>query len=237
MKSILKTILPSSVVKFIVNFKNNYLDGYALKSYSQEGEDMILRRIFERQSTGFYVDVGAHHPKRFSNTYFFYKKSWTGINVDAMPGSMKLFEKVRSRDINIEKPISSEKQVLTYYAFNESALNGFSKEISEARDGLNNYKIEFTKDIETSTLEEVLDEKLPSNKVIDFLSVDVEGLDFDVIKSMNIRKYRPRVILVEILGSSLSDLQQNPIYKFLIDEDYALYAKAVNTVVFKSNIF
>ena len=54
---------------------------------------------------------------------------------------------------------------------------------------------------------------------------------------MNIRKYRPRVILVEILGSSLSDLQQNPIYKFLIDEDYALYAKAVNTVVFKSNIF
>lgn len=114
MKSILKIILPSSVVKFIVNFKNNYLDGYALKSYFQEGEDMILRRIFERQSTGFYVDVGAHHPKRFSNTYFFYKKSWTGINVDAMPGSMKLFEKVRSRDINIEKPISSEKQVLTY---------------------------------------------------------------------------------------------------------------------------
>lgn len=237
MKSILKKILPKSVIKFIVNFKNNYLDGYALKSYSQEGEDMILRRIFERQSTGFYVDVGAHHPKRFSNTYFFYKKGWTGINVDAMPGGMKPFENIRSRDINIEKPISSKKQVLTYYAFNEPALNGFSKEISEARDGLNNYKIEFTKDIETSTLEEVLDENLPSNQVIDFLSIDVEGLDFDVIKFMNIKKYRPRVILVEILGSSLSDLQQDLIYKFLIDEDYALYAKAVNTVIFKSNTF
>lgn len=237
MKSILKKILPKSVIKFIVNFKNNYLDGYALKSYSQEGEDMILRRIFERQSTGFYVDVGAHHPKRFSNTYFFYKKGWVGINVDAMPGSMNFFEKIRPRDINIEIPISSKKQVLTYYAFNEPALNGFSKEISEARDGLNNYKIEFTKDIETSTLEEVLDENLPSNQAIDFLSIDVEGLDFDVIKSINIKKYRPRVILVEILGSSLSDLQQDPIYKFLIDEDYALYAKAVNTVIFKSNTF
>lgn len=237
MKSILKKILPKSAIKFIVNFKNNYLDGYALKSYSQEGEDMILRRIFERQSIGFYVDVGAHHPKRFSNTYFFYKKGWIGMNVDAMPGSMIPFESMRSRDINIEKPISSKKQVLTYYAFNEPALNGFSKEISEARDGLNNYKIEFTKDIETSTLEEVLDENLPSNQVIDFLSIDVEGLDFDVIKSMNIKKYRPRVILVEILGSSLSDLQQDPIYKFLIDEDYALYAKAVNTVIFKSNTF
>lgn len=237
MKSILKKILPKSAIKFIVNFKNNYLDGYALKSYSQEGEDMILRRIFERQSTGFYVDVGAHHPKRFSNTYYFYRKGWNGINIDAMPGSMIPFESMRSRDINIEKPISSKKQVLTYYAFNEPALNGFSKEISEARDGLNNYKIEFTKDIETSTLEEVLDENLPSNQVIDFLSIDVEGLDFDVIKSMNIKKYRPRVILVEVLGSSLSDLQQDSIYKFLIDEDYALYAKAVNTVIFKSNYF
>lgn len=237
MKSILKKILPKSGIKFIVNFKNNYLDGYALKSYSQEGEDMILRRIFERQSTGFYVDVGAHHPKRFSNTYYFYRKGWNGINIDAMPGSMIPFESMRSRDINIEKPISSKKQVLTYYAFNEPALNGFSKEISEARDGLNNYKIEFTKDIETSTLEEVLDENLPSNQVIDFLSIDVEGLDFDVIKSINIKKFRPRVILVEVLGSSLSDVQQDSIYKFLIDEDYALYAKAVNTLIFKSNYF
>lgn len=237
MKSILKKILTKSVINSIVNIKNNYLDGYALKSYSQEGEDMILRRLFEKQSIGFYVDVGAHHPKRFSNTYYFYKKGWNGINIDAMPGSMNFFKKIRHRDINIEKPISSKKQVLTYYAFNEPALNGFSKEISEARDGLNNYKIEFTKDIETSTLEEVLDENLPSSQVIDFLSIDVEGLDFDVIKSMNIKKYRPRVILVEILGSSLSDLKQDPIYKFLIDEDYALYAKAVNTVIFKSNTF
>lgn len=237
MKSILKKALPNGIIKFIVNLKNNYLNGYVLKSYSQEGEDMILRRIFEMQSKGFYVDVGAHHPKRFSNTYFFYEKGWNGINVDAMPGSMKLFDNIRPRDINIETPISNEKQVLTYYAFNEPALNGFSKEISEARDRLNNYKIEFTKDIETSTLEEFLDENLPSNQVIDFLSIDVEGLDFDVIKSINIKKFRPRVILVEILGSSLSDLQQDSIYKFLIDENYVLYAKAVNTVIFKSNTF
>lgn len=237
MKSVLKNYLPKCVIKFIVRIKTNYLDGYAIKSYSQEGEDMILRRIFERQPSGFYVDVGAHHPKRFSNTYFFYKKGWSGINIDAMPGSMKPFESIRSRDINIERPISRKKQMLTYYAFNEPALNGFSKEISESRDGLNNYRIEYTKDIETSTLEEVLEESLPSHQVIDFLSIDVEGLDFDVIKSMDIKKYRPRVILVEVLGSSFSELQKDPIYKYLIDEDYTLYAKAVNTVIFKSNTF
>lgn len=235
--SILKKIMPKSAIKFFINFKKNYLDGYAIKSYSQEGEDMILRRMFESQTKGFYVDVGAHHPKRFSNTYFFYKKGWCGINVDAMPGSMKSFDKIRPRDVNIEKPISSRNQVLTYFAFNEPALNGFSKEISEDRDGLNNYRIEFTKDIETYTLEEILDNNLSPNEKIDFLSVDVEGLDFDVIKSINLKKYRPRVILVEILGTSLSDLQKDPIYTFLTNEDYVLYAKAVNTVVFKSKAF
>lgn len=96
---------------------------------------------------------GAHHPMRFSNTYLFYKKGWNGINIDAMPDSMKPFNKFRPRDINIEKPVSGKKQVLTYYAFNESALNGFSKELSEERaSNENNYHIIFEKDIETLTL-------------------------------------------------------------------------------------
>ncbi len=64
----------------------------------------------------------------------FYKKGWRGINIDAMPGSMKLFNTKRPRDINIEIPISSKEETLTYYQFNEPALNGFSKEISESRD-------------------------------------------------------------------------------------------------------
>lgn len=105
------------------------------------------------------------------------------MNIDAMPGSMRLFEKIRPRDINIEKPISDKKQVLTYYAFNEPALNGFSKELSESRDSEGPYSILFTKDIETSTLTEILDYKLLDKQNIDFLSIDVEGLDFMVLKS------------------------------------------------------
>ncbi|MFT7246563.1 MAG: hypothetical protein ACI82A_003940, partial [Candidatus Azotimanducaceae bacterium] len=76
-------------------------DQWTNRSWSQEGEDQILRRIFEQQSTGFYVDVGAHHPKRFSNTFLFYKLGWQGINIDAMPGSMALFNRERSRDLNL----------------------------------------------------------------------------------------------------------------------------------------
>lgn len=237
LKKLLKIIFPKTLKNKFIEINNNYFDGYALKSYSQEGEDMILRRLFEKQRTGFYVDVGAHHPKRFSNTYFFYKQGWHGINIDAMPGSMKLFEKIRPRDINIEKPISEKKQILTYYAFNEPALNGFSKELSEERNGKENYFIEFTQDIETATLEEILENNLPKNQDIDFLSIDVEGLDFMVLQSNNFQKYKPKVILIEILGSSLSDIQNNEISKYLKNFNYSIYAKAVNTIIFIKDEF
>ena len=237
LKKMLKMVLPKGVIEKMIDVKNNYFEDYALKSYSQEGEDLILRRLFEKQQSGFYVDVGAHHPKRFSNTYFFYKLGWNGINIDAMPDSMKLFERIRPRDINIEKAVSDKKQVLTYYAFNEPALNGFSKELSKERDGKGNYFIQFTKDIETSTLTEILDNNLPKNQNIDFLSIDVEGLDFMVLKSNNFEKYRPKVILIEILGSSLNDIENNEISKYLKEYDYSIYAKAVNTVIFISNQF
>src|SRR5574341_354761 len=100
MKKNIKNIIPSWLSYIIEELVLNYIDTYAMKSYSQEGKDMILRRIFGNVENGFYVDVGAYHPKRFSNTFYFYKKGWSGINIDAMPGSMKFFTKMRSRDIN-----------------------------------------------------------------------------------------------------------------------------------------
>jgi FkbM family methyltransferase len=237
LRKLLGSILPKNMITKLIGIRNQYLDGYSLKSYSQEGEDMILRRLFEMKKKGFYVDVGAHHPKRFSNTYFFYKNGWSGINIDAMPGSMKPFRKVRPRDINIEKPVSEKKQVLTYYIFNEPALNGFSKELSEQRNGRGNYFIKSTKDIETSTLEQILDDKLPKSQVIDFLSIDVEGLDFMVLKSNNFEKYKPNVILIEVLGSNLNDIGNNEISLFLNNHGYSFFAKAVLTVVFIRNDF
>lgn len=235
LKKLAKKILPKSVKEKIIDIKNNYFDGYALKSYSQEGEDMILRRLFEDQQTGFYVDVGAHHPKRFSNTYFFYKKGWSGINIDAMPDSMKPFNKIRPRDINIEKPVSEKKQILTYYAFNEPALNTFSKDLADEYVKSAHF-IKFTKDIETTTLSEILEENI-KNQQVDFLSIDVEGLDLNVLKSNNFQKYKPKVILIEILGSSLKDIEENEISKYLKQFDYSIYAKAVNTVIFISDEF
>src|SRR5436309_16100262 len=81
---------------------------YGNLAYSQEGEDLVLRRIFETQAKGIYVDVGAHHPFRFSNTCLLHKRGWRGINIDAMPGSMTLFERFRPLDVNLELGVGVE---------------------------------------------------------------------------------------------------------------------------------
>ena len=142
MKKIIKKIVPVKYRKFFIKMKSIFFDIYTIKSYSIEGEDIILRRILgEKKTVGFYIDVGAHHPKRFSNTYHFYKEGWRGINIDAMPGSMKLFRKIRPRDTNLEFAISNKRQNLIYYRFNEPALNSFSKTLSIERKKKKNTKL------------------------------------------------------------------------------------------------
>lgn len=237
MKKILKKIIPKTYHQDLINLRNIFFDGYCLKSYSQEGEDIILRRIFERQKTGFYVDVGAHHPKRFSNTYRFYKKGWRGINIDAKPGCMEIFRKIRPRDINLEFAIFNKRQTLIYYCFNDPALNSFSKTGAIEMNKKEEYKIIDEIKIETLTLVEVLDAYLPSDTTIDFLSVDVEGLDFQVLTSNDWSKYMPNVVLVEDSNFSFDSSDNSKIYKFLMDKGYHLVAKTWNTVFYINNFF
>lgn len=230
--SIAKSILPPRFRAFL---KNTFWDEYALKSYAQEGEDMILHRIFETQESGFYVDVGAHHPKRFSNTYFFYKQGWRGINIDAMPGSMAAFNLYRPRDINLEMAVSNCSQELTYYLFDEPALNGFSADISNLRSLATPSKEQQL--LTTQRLETILDQYLPASQSIDFLTIDVEGLDLEVLQSNNWQKYRPKAVVVEILHSALEHYPNEPIAQFLVAHNYIIYAKCVNSWIFKSNSF
>lgn len=237
-KNTIKKILPRRLIKGMQYLRKSYTDVYALKSYSQEGEDMILRRIFENKEVGFYIDVGAHHPKRFSNTHYFYKKGWNGINIDAMPNSMKAFDRLRRRDINIEAAISDERSMLIYYEFDETALNGFSKPLSVLRGNSNNYSIVNSYPIETKTLNEILcdfSNNIP--KEIDFITIDVEGFDFNVLKSLDLNKYKPNLILIEILSENLEDVVNNEISIYIKTFGYRLYAKSFNTVFYISEVF
>jgi FkbM family methyltransferase len=234
----LKELISLDKRRQIANFSKEILTKFATSAYSQEGEDMILRRIFNDKKSGFFVDVGAFHPTRFSNTFYFYKQGWRGINIDAMPDSMNRFNKQRSRDINVEVPIASKKQSLKYFAFNEPALNTFFDELANERDGKDGYKVLFKKDIETFTLAEVLDKYMPKDvKEIDFFSIDVESLDYDVLISNDWNKYKPKIILIEDLKFDINNLSKSDIVSFLAGKDYKFLAKTVNTLFFKLNSF
>lgn len=90
---------------------------FAQLTFSQNGEDIMLANMFSRSRKGFFIDVGAHHPFRFSNTYLLYRQGWAGINIDALPGAKKLFEHYRPRDITIEMGVSDVPGSLTYWSF------------------------------------------------------------------------------------------------------------------------
>lgn len=171
-------------------------DSYA-PSFSSAGEDMILRHILgSEKMSGFYVDVGAFHPTLFSNTYFFYLNGWRGINVEARPGSKTLFDKVRPRDVNLEVGISREHGEMTYYFIAEdSPMNSFSPEFLQQIEMLEAVRSKLS--VPTLPLAEVLDRHLPKGQSIDFLTVDVEGHDYEVLESNDWQRFRPRLIVVE----------------------------------------
>jgi len=127
--------------------------------------------------------------------------------------------------------------VLTYHRSNGPALNGFSGALSAERNSKGKYKIIDQIEIKTSTLAEVLDTYLPQNTEIDFLSVDVEGLDFQVVKSNDWSKYKLKVVLVESSDFSFDNLGNSEIYKFLVSKGYHLAAKTRHTLFFVNNCF
>lgn len=206
---------------------------YSTKSYSQEGEDLMLYRIFEGRKTGFYVDIGCHHPFRFSNSYLFYKLGWRGICVDPLPGTKALFNKWRPEDIAIECGVSAEKGKLNYIMFNEPALNTFDSNMAEERNRIKGYNIINKKDISVNTLSSLLNELLPKDiKDIDFFTIDVEGLDLDVLISNDWKNFKPQVIVAECLKSELNMIAFNDVTIYLNELNYMPYAKTGNSVIY-----
>ncbi len=208
---------------------------YATKSYSQEGEDIVLNKILGGKKNGFYVEVGCHHPYRLSNTFFFYRRGWSGVCVDPIPGIKKLFLPARPRDIVVEKGISLSPGHLTFYMFNEPALNTFDEGIAKIRVDRDGYKVVSKALIATETLTAILD-SLNISKEIDFFSIDAEGFDIQVLKSNDWSKYRPRLVLVELLNNKMSEINSDPVTQYLSTVGYEPYAKTGLSVIFKIKI-
>jgi len=200
----------------------------ATTSFSQEGEDLILARMFEGRAPGVFVDVGAHDPYRFSNTYLLYLSGWWGINLDPLPGMADAFRRARPRDISLEVALAAKSGELTYHRFSDAALNTFDSDRAQWLKEQTDYALVETTAVEVRTLDDVLAEHLPVEQEISVLTIDVEGFEDQVFAGFDLERFAPEVICVEDLAGG--DLQ-NPTgaVAMLIDHGYVLWASTKNS--------
>ncbi len=195
-------------------------------SYSQCGEDMIVDYIFKLRAVEnpTYLDIGANHPYYLSNTAYFYEKGCRGINIEANPNLAKLFNEIRPNDINLNIGISDREEILDFYIMEDDTLSSFSKQevdqmVSVGKKYASSAKIQLT------TVEKILNDHF-EGCFPDFLSIDVEGLDFEILKSINYTNNSPKVICVEAAEYSVhgSGARRSELIDFLIMKGYYEYA-------------
>jgi FkbM family methyltransferase len=167
-------------------------------SWSQGGEDLALLHAIAGKKDGLFIDVGAHHPFRFSVTQHLSRLGWRGVNVDANSELIEIFNRERIQDINICAAAGTESSY-TFTIFKEPALSSVNNEWKDKfqSDG---WEVERIVTVPGITLRDIYNQNFPQD-CIDLLSIDAEGSDFNVLKSMDfesLEKSRfPRFLLLE----------------------------------------
>jgi FkbM family methyltransferase len=234
MKSLVPAPLRRAVVKSMRRKLGLFERGQA--SFSQEGEDLLVAKLLglaRGRRPGFYVDVGAFDPERFSNTLYFYQRGWRGINIDPAPGTLAKFSASRPLDVNLEIAISDTGREQDYFIFNDGALNGCNQKIASLRNGYFGFQILRSLKIPSRRLDAVLDQHLPQGSPIDFLTIDVEGNDLDVLRSNSWDRYRPLLVLAEDFAvASIDDLQSSEVAAYMRGIDYSPVSKCALTLIF-----
>jgi len=189
-------------------------------THAQHGDDIVIRCVFDNLGIDnpSYLDIGAHHPTHISNTKLFYDAGSSGINVEANPYLFQKFMVERPRDINLNFGVGKESGFLNFYMVDEySGRNSFDHETVATFVADNpEFSIRDIRELPVMTVAQVL-----QNRTIpDFLTIDVEGLDYDILKSIDFERYPFKVICVEVGGS-----------------DKINYADAVSSLLEENNYF
>ena len=197
--------------------------------YGQFAEDVAVRRLFPRHFKGFYVDVGCYHPAKFNNTYALYRRGWRGINIDLDAIKIEAFDMARPGDVNVARAISDEAGEVRAWSSGFFAL-GSTLDESFTREQDARWR---PVTVRCDTLTHVIDATRYKDRRIDFLSVDAEGHDLQVLESLDFERYRPTVVAVELHRATLSEVTGDPLYRFLNERGYELVNWTGLTLLFK----
>lgn len=210
------------------------------RSFAQAGEDMIADFIFRAMGVAqpTYLDIGAHHPTHLSNTHFFYARGCRGVNVEPDPDLFSAFVAQRPEDVNLNVGIGEgDVPALPFHVMSTRTLNTFSKAEATryAQTGL--HRIESVISVPVVSINTVIAKHF-GGAAPDFVSVDVEGLDAEIIRSLDLERYRPAVICVETLTFSETREEQKipEIAEYLLARGYFAYADTYINTLFVDHV-
>ncbi len=212
------------------------------RSYSFGSVDLLINYYFKNKKKGIYLDVGCQHPVSNNNTYLLFKKGWSGINIDLDQKSIELFNLVRKNDINLNTAVSSsvtEKKLFFYH--DKSAINTLDEDVSNFQSA----KVKEIRNVKTNTLNNILNEN--NIKKIDYLNIDVEGHEIDVLNGFDIKKYSPEIVSIEYLdlkmkrlefkNNDLKNVVNSEIYKYMDSNGFSLINWNHADLIFINNNF
>jgi FkbM family methyltransferase len=235
------------IEKIIRRIYTGLLYPYTKISYSQNGEDLIIKDLFHRLniSCPSYLDIGANEPFKISNSYLLYSKGSKGVCIEPNPLLHRKLSKKRSRDICINAGIAfDEQKEADFYLFPGEAngLSTFSKQDAEFWQSIGNqrigkHKIEKIIRIPLLNINEIMSEYFNSHP--NLISLDVEGLDFEILKTIDFKKFQPEVLCIETLSYEPAEIERKnqQIVDFLVSKGYELFADTyINSIFCRSEL-
>jgi len=165
--------------------------------YSQHGEDIYLaNHIFNNKSNGFYIDIGASHPMRISNTYLFYKHGWAGVVIEPISRLIKLHRFWRPRDIQIQAIVGSMNMTVTkFFYLYPSVLSTINQETAAEHLRTGTAHIIEEQNLPVLSLDQIITDFVPPSVTIDFLNIDVEGADIAIASQLIETAIKPPTVV------------------------------------------
>ena len=196
---------------WIYKIQKIYKNSFPNKHFAQFGEDILISIIFNDVKKGCYIDIGAYHPYKGSLTYNLYKKGWHGINIDLSKASIDLFKIARPSDINLNCAISSKTGETFYYE--NSPINQQNSLIKQndkqKKVSINSY-----------TLNDVINNH--NIDEVDYINIDTEGNETEILKSVNLKIIRPILITVEDNSFIINSPQKLEKLEYMKTNNYEL---------------
>ena len=212
--------------KIYLYYRLIYKEKYYIKrkTYAQRGEDLFIFNYMKKKKivNGTYVDLGAFHPIKYSNTCLLFNNGWSGLNIDLNQTAIDYFDIVRPKDNNICCAISNkEEKIKVFINSIFSPINTINKKHAK--------KFNFASKNELSYTVKAKKFNSICKKKFDFLDIDIEGSDFMVLKSINLKYFKPKLICIEILDINYLI----KIKKYLIKLNYFFIKRKTSSFFFE----